>query len=123
MWETYKKGFKAYLQLERSLADNSVQAYGRDMEIFTQWMQEKGLQKSPKEIVLKDLQQFIKWISVFIEIDDIRVMPVKLAIDIRAEKKMRSSRSMIGAAGPIAILKDTPSEFGIGHRQDFIGNV
>ena len=63
MWETYKKGFKAWLQLERSLADNSVQAYGRDMEIFTQWLQEKDLKKSPKEIVLKDLQQFLKWIA------------------------------------------------------------
>ena len=30
MWEPYKKGFKAYLQLEKSLSDNSVQAYLRD---------------------------------------------------------------------------------------------
>ncbi len=26
MWEAYKKGYKAWLQLEKSLADNSVQA-------------------------------------------------------------------------------------------------
>ena len=32
MWEAYKKGFKGYLQLEKSLSDNSVQAYLQDIE-------------------------------------------------------------------------------------------
>ena len=32
MWDSYKKGYKAYLQLERSLSDNSVEAYMRDLE-------------------------------------------------------------------------------------------
>jgi len=38
MWEPYKKGFKAYLQLEKSLADNSVEAYLRDIEKLTQYL-------------------------------------------------------------------------------------
>lgn len=63
MWEPYKKGFKAYLQLERSLSENSVQAYGRDLEMLTYWMQEKKMLKTPPDLVLKDLQQFIKWIT------------------------------------------------------------
>ncbi|MBK9568767.1 MAG: site-specific tyrosine recombinase XerD [Chitinophagaceae bacterium] len=63
MWEPYKKGFKAYLQLEKSLSDNSVQAYGRDIELLTQFLQEKKNLKNPDELTLKDLQRFIKWIS------------------------------------------------------------
>ena len=63
MWEPYKKGFKAYLQLEKSLSDNSVPAYLRDMELLTNYLQESAALKNPAEIKLKDLQQFIKWIA------------------------------------------------------------
>lgn len=63
MWESYKKGFKAYLQLEKSLSDNSVTAYLRDVELLTQYLQIKKKFKSPSGIVLKDLQSFLKWIA------------------------------------------------------------
>ena len=63
MWEPYKKGFKAWLQLEKSLADNSVEAYLRDIEKLTDWLQQKNDLKAPSEIELKDLQQFVKWIA------------------------------------------------------------
>ena len=63
MWEPYKKGFKAYLQLERSLSDNSVVAYLSDLEKFTQFLLNNDLKKSPAEIDLSILQQFIKWIA------------------------------------------------------------
>jgi len=63
MWEPYKKGFKAYLQLERSLSDNSVEAYMRDIEKLTQYLQHAGTLKKPADIRLTDLQNFIKWIA------------------------------------------------------------
>jgi len=63
MWEPYKKGFKAYLQLERSLSDNSVVAYLSDLEKFTQFLLNNELKKNPSEIDLSILQQFIKWIA------------------------------------------------------------
>jgi integrase/recombinase XerD len=63
MWDSYKKGFKAWLQLEKSLSDNSVAAYGRDVEMFTQYLQEKKLSKNPSAVLLKDLQSFLKWIT------------------------------------------------------------
>jgi integrase/recombinase XerD len=63
MWDPYKKGFKSYLQLEKSLSDNSVQAYIRDIEHLTQFLQEKKKLVNPSEIKLKDLQQFVKWIA------------------------------------------------------------
>src|SRR4026207_568629 len=65
MWEPYKKGFKAYLQLERSLSDNSVEAYMRDIEKLTQYLQHTGTLKTPGELKLGDLQHFIKWIGEF----------------------------------------------------------
>jgi integrase/recombinase XerD len=63
MWEPYKKGFKAYLQLEKSLSDNSVQAYLRDIELLTNYLQEKKSLKNPADLILKDFQHFVKWIG------------------------------------------------------------
>lgn len=63
MWGSYKKGFKAYLQLEKSLSENTVQAYLRDMELLTSYLQDKRLLKNPSDVQLKDLQQFVKSIA------------------------------------------------------------
>lgn len=65
MWESYKNGFKAWLQLEKSLSDNSVAAYLRDIEKLTQYLLQSGFSKSPSDVKLEDLQQFIKWIGSF----------------------------------------------------------
>jgi len=61
MWDAYKKGFKAYLQLEKSLADNSVEAYMNDIEKLTAYLQSNGILLNPDEINLKHLQQFVQW--------------------------------------------------------------
>src|SRR5579872_2138206 len=63
MWEAYKKGYKAWLQLERSLSDNSVEAYLGDIEKLTQFLQATGTMQTPADIELKDLRLFLKWIS------------------------------------------------------------
>ncbi|MFN2439949.1 MAG: site-specific tyrosine recombinase XerD [Chitinophagaceae bacterium] len=63
MWEPYKKGFKAYLQLEKSLSGHSVEAYMGDVEKLTAFLQTTGLNKTPEQIDLKDLQAFVKWIA------------------------------------------------------------
>ena len=63
MWEPYKKGFKAYLQLEKSLADHSVEAYMHDIDKLTQYLQSVNEMKSPGDITLSDLQLFITWIG------------------------------------------------------------
>lgn len=63
MWEPYKKGFKAYLQLEKSLSDNSVEAYLRDIEKLTEFFQQSNNLKTPAEVGLKDLEKFVKWIA------------------------------------------------------------
>jgi len=63
MWEPYKKGYKAWLQLERSLSDNSVEAYLRDIDKLTQYLQTTTALKAPDAVELKDLQQFLQWIA------------------------------------------------------------
>ncbi|RYG31028.1 MAG: tyrosine recombinase XerD, partial [Chitinophagaceae bacterium] len=63
MWDSYKKGFKSYLQLEKSLADNSVEAYLRDIDKVTQYLQEVSKLRTPAELELKDLQHFIRWVA------------------------------------------------------------
>ena len=63
MWEPYKKGFKAYLQLEKSLSGNSVEAYLHDVEMLTSYLQTTGALKTPGDIALKDLQQFLRYVT------------------------------------------------------------
>jgi integrase/recombinase XerD len=63
MWEPYKKGYKAWLQLEKSLSDNSIEAYLRDIDKLTQFLQATGSTKAPDAIELKDLQRFLQWVG------------------------------------------------------------
>lgn len=63
MWLGTKKGFKSYLQLEKSLSDHSTSAYLGDIEKLTQFLQERGTLKNPDEVTLEDLQAFLKWIN------------------------------------------------------------
>ena len=61
MWEPYKKGFKAWLQLEKSLSDNSIDAYLRDIDKLTQYLEATDPAASPASLTLKDLREFLKW--------------------------------------------------------------
>jgi integrase/recombinase XerD len=63
MWAAEKKGFKAWLQLEKSLSDHSVEAYLRDIEKLTQFFSIEQKEAAIEKIHLKDLQSFLKWIG------------------------------------------------------------
>ena len=63
MWDAYKKGYKAWLQLEKSLADNSVEAYLHDIEMLTAFLQQGPGTKAPGDVTVKDLEKFILWIN------------------------------------------------------------
>jgi len=43
VWTAAKLRFKQYLQLERSLSINSVEAYLADLEKFQLWMEFEGI--------------------------------------------------------------------------------
>ncbi len=63
MWAAEKKGFKAWLQLEKSLSDHSVEAYLRDIEKLTQFIAFQDSVSNIEQIGLPDLQAFLKWIG------------------------------------------------------------
>jgi integrase/recombinase XerD len=63
MWEPFKNGFKAHLQLERSLSDATVEAYLNDVDKLTQYLDTKGTGIAPSSITLDDIQEFLKWVS------------------------------------------------------------
>jgi integrase/recombinase XerD len=62
MWQQYTNGFKAWLQLEKSLADNSVQAYLRDIDKLISYFELHQIKINPSEVTLKILEDFTKWI-------------------------------------------------------------
>ncbi|MFZ9403480.1 MAG: site-specific integrase, partial [Sediminibacterium sp.] len=62
-WDIYKKGFKAFLQLEKSLSAHSVEAYLRDIDKFAQYLFDEVGAIGPSEVTLKHLQSFIQTIG------------------------------------------------------------
>ncbi|MFM1757135.1 MAG: hypothetical protein RL621_2124 [Bacteroidota bacterium] len=62
-WDIYKKGFKAFLQLEKSLSVHSVEAYLRDIDKFTQYLYDEVGAIGPVEVTIKHLQSFIQTIG------------------------------------------------------------
>ncbi len=63
MWQVYKKGFRAYLQLEKSLSENSVEAYAHDIEKFTQFLSFAYPEIIPGKVEMSHLEKYLKWIS------------------------------------------------------------
>jgi len=62
-WSSYIKGFKAYLQLERSLSSNSIVAYEHDIVKLCQFLEIKKIELSPEEIDIAILREFVRWVS------------------------------------------------------------
>ncbi|RZJ77162.1 MAG: tyrosine recombinase XerD, partial [Chryseobacterium sp.] len=63
MWEPFKKGYKAWLQLEKSLSENSVEAYLHDVDKLTQYLQLHNKSLSPEKVTRKDLEEFLQSIT------------------------------------------------------------
>lgn len=63
MWNTYTKQFKSYLKLERSLAQNSVDAYLADIARLQQFFELKQRDISPTKVVQQDLIDFLEFIN------------------------------------------------------------
>jgi integrase/recombinase XerD len=63
MWKAYINGFKLYLQLEKSLAANSLEAYLHDVEKLAQFLQIDHSSISPTQIKLSHLRLFIAYLN------------------------------------------------------------
>ncbi|KJS06958.1 MAG: integrase [Flavobacteriales bacterium BRH_c54] len=62
-WSPTIKGFKAYLQLEKSLAKNSVEAYIADVEKLFQYLDMSEIHLAPEKVTQKHVESFLKWVS------------------------------------------------------------
>lgn len=58
-WQYHIKQFSNYLKLERSLSANSIEAYVRDVEKLSQFLQKTN----PDKITYKHLQGFIQYLN------------------------------------------------------------
>lgn len=59
-WQGYIKGFKSYLQLEKSLSANSIEAYLHDVGKFVGYLDSENLQLSVEDVKLGHLEGFVK---------------------------------------------------------------
>ncbi|MCB2195847.1 MAG: site-specific tyrosine recombinase XerD [Bacteroidetes bacterium] len=62
-WETSIIQFRSYLKLERSLSDNSIEAYETDMRKLVTYLEMNKINVSPITITLQHLKDFIYWIN------------------------------------------------------------
>ena len=62
-WQRAIQGFKSYLQLERSLSGNTVEAYQRDIEQLRSFIESTSGEESPVGIKTKQLKEFIQEIA------------------------------------------------------------
>jgi len=63
MWDIYKKGFSSYLQLEKSLSENSVEAYLHDVDKLTQFLSIGHAGLRPGDVTVSHLEKFLQWIT------------------------------------------------------------
>ncbi len=64
IWDSYIKGFIAYLRLEKNLSTNSIESYRRDVEKLKEYFTEI-IEDSVKieAIELEDIQRFLAWLN------------------------------------------------------------
>jgi len=62
-WSVLIKQFEAYLQLEKSLSGNSVEAYLRDIRKLTQFLEVKGYKTNPMDMQPAIIQEFLEWVN------------------------------------------------------------
>ncbi len=62
-WNTGLQQFKAYLQLEKSLSGNSVEAYLRDVTKLMQSLEINGLSVGPLEVKSTHIQGLLGWVN------------------------------------------------------------
>lgn len=62
MWDATIKGFKAWLQLEKSLSDHSVEAYLHDVELLVRYLKLQGSTAPPSDVTSDQMFAFIQWV-------------------------------------------------------------
>jgi integrase/recombinase XerD len=62
-WEHHVKHFKNYLKLERSLSENTLEAYERDVLKLAQYLEMTGKKESPLTLTPQSLRAFVEYLN------------------------------------------------------------
>jgi integrase/recombinase XerD len=62
-WKQSFKNFETYLRLEKSLSENSIEAYLNDVFKLERYFTDTGSDKTPSSVTYSDLKGFIIWYS------------------------------------------------------------
>ncbi|OUJ74311.1 site-specific tyrosine recombinase XerD [Hymenobacter crusticola] len=62
-WSVSIKQFEGYLQLEKSLSPNSVEAYVRDIHKLRQYLEISKLPAGPEKVTTRLLRDFLAWLG------------------------------------------------------------
>jgi integrase/recombinase XerD len=62
-WKQSFKDFETYLRLEKSLSQNSIEAYLNDVSKLDSFFRENGKDTSPDHVQYTDLKEFLVWFN------------------------------------------------------------
>ena len=60
-WKASYKNFENYLRLEKSLSENSIEAYLNDIKKLEEFFTASGIDTGPASVTYADLKEFINW--------------------------------------------------------------
>jgi integrase/recombinase XerD len=111
-WNSAFKGFKAYLRLERSLSENTVEAYLRDVKRLFEYTETIG-GKNPDKVETTDLKAFIVWKAFYkymILENIIQRDPSSLLESPKLARKLPDTLSIIDINNLIAAIDHSKAE-------------
>ncbi len=62
-WPIQTKEFESYLKLEKSLSENSIEAYKRDVQHLISFLEYNKMNINPEDVDLLLLEKFIGWVN------------------------------------------------------------
>lgn len=95
-WDRHIRDFEAYLRLERNLADNSVQAYLRDVSHLRRYVEPLGVE--PQDVTVEHLRGLLKQLG---EVDIAATTQCRIISGLRTFYKMLVIED---------VLKSSPAE-------------
>lgn len=97
-WDIYIKGFRAFLQVERSYSSNTIEAYCSDIEKFAHFINTHYTNLAPEKVKLAHIQHFVKTLAL-------------LEIEISSQSRFISGiRSFFRYLVIENIIKDDPTQ-------------